>query len=53
MKKRMERLDDELFRPLTAAETKRISATFGTQTATTIYETANPNPDFQRDGDNE
>ncbi len=52
MKKKMERLDDELFQPLTATETKRISA-FGTQTATTIFETANPNPDFQRDGDNE
>jgi hypothetical protein len=52
MKKRMERLDDRLFQPLTAAETKRISAS-GTQTVTTIYETNNPNPDFQRDGDNE
>lgn len=51
--KKMERLSSELFRPLTAAETKRIAAALTTQTATTIYETANPNPDFQRDGDNE
>jgi hypothetical protein len=52
MKKKMERLSDELFRPLTPAEQRR---TFGgtTQTAVTIYETANPNPDTARDGDHE
>ena len=52
MKKKMERLSDELFRSLTPVEQRR---TFGggTQTANTIFETANPNPDFQRDGDNE
>jgi hypothetical protein len=52
MKKKMERLSGELFRPLAPAEQRR---TFGgtTQTANTIYETANPSPDFQRDGDNE
>jgi len=50
--KKMERIDDQLFKPLTIAEQKRVTAG-GTQTATTIYETANPNPDFQRDGDNE
>ncbi|MFL6236693.1 MAG: hypothetical protein ACJ76N_26425 [Thermoanaerobaculia bacterium] len=52
MKKKMERLSDELFRPLTPAEQRR---TFGgaTQTAVTAYETANPNPDFARDGDHE
>jgi hypothetical protein len=52
MKKKMEKLSGELFRPLTATEQKR---TFGgaTQTAVTAYETANPNPDFARDGDHE
>jgi hypothetical protein len=52
MKKKMERLSDKLFRPLTPIEQRR---TFGggTQTAVTAYETANPNPDFARDGDNE
>lgn len=55
MKKKMERLSDELFRPLTAGEQKRARGASGptTETAVTIYETANPNPDFQRDGDNE
>lgn len=52
MKKKMERLSDELFRPLAPAEQRR---TFGghTQTANTIFETANPSPDFSHDGDNE
>jgi hypothetical protein len=29
------------------------TAAFTTQTATTIFETAHPNPDFSRDGDHE
>ena len=53
MKKRMEKIDDKLFKPLTAAQQKRVHAGFTTQTAVTAYETANPNPDFARDGDNE
>jgi hypothetical protein len=54
MKKKMERLDDKLFRPLTEGEQKRIrGAAFHTYTAVTLLETTNPNPDTQRDGDNE
>jgi hypothetical protein len=53
MKKKMERLSDELFRPLTPAEQRRIAGALTTQTAVTIFETANPNPDSQRDGDHE
>jgi len=53
MKKKMERLDDKLFRPLTATETRRATAALGTQTATTVYETSIPSPDFSRDGDRE
>jgi len=55
MKKKMERLSDELFRSLTPAQQRWTRGSFGptTQTAVTAYETANPNPDFQRDGDNE
>lgn len=53
MKKRMERIGDELFQPLTIAEQKRITATVTTTTVTTAYETYNPSPDFTRDGDNE
>lgn len=53
MKKKMERLDDALFRPLTVAEQRRIHAGRTTQTAVTLYETANPNPDTARDGDHE
>ncbi|HEY0557769.1 MAG TPA: hypothetical protein VGG20_26190 [Thermoanaerobaculia bacterium] len=53
MKKKMESLGDKLFRPLTATEQKRITAAITTTTAVTIYETANPNPDTQRDGDHE
>jgi len=53
MKKRMERIDDKLFKPLTIEQQRRIQAGFTTQTAVTAYETANPNPDFARDGDNE
>jgi hypothetical protein len=52
MKKKMERIDDELFRPLTPNQVRDVAG-FGTQTSTTILETANPNPDFSRDGDNE
>ena len=50
--KKMERIGDELFRPLTPSEAQQIFAG-GTQTATTLVETSNPNPDFSRDGDNE
>jgi hypothetical protein len=53
MKKKMERIDDKLFTPLTTAQQKRVTAGFTTQTAVTAYETANPNPDFARDGDHE
>jgi hypothetical protein len=50
--KKMERIDDQLFRPLTTAEAKLVFAG-GTQTSTTLIETSNPAPDFSRDGDNE
>ena len=53
MKKKMERLSDELFRTLTPAEQRRTAGAFTTTTAVTIFETANPNPDSQRDGDHE
>jgi hypothetical protein len=60
MKKKMERLDDKLFRPLTDAEQRRIAG-YGdkggnppqTYTAITIFETYDPAPDFTHDGDNE
>ncbi|HEX3525523.1 MAG TPA: hypothetical protein VH988_00520 [Thermoanaerobaculia bacterium] len=51
--KKMERMDDKLFKPLTAAQQKRAGGAVTTQTAVTIYETNNPAPDFQRDGDQE
>jgi hypothetical protein len=56
--KKMERLDGELFRPLTPAEQKRITGRIGgdvpvTTTAITAYETYDPTPDWARDGDNE
>jgi hypothetical protein len=51
--KKMERLNGSLFRPLTVTEQKRIAAAVTTETAVTILETANPNPDFVRDGDHE
>ena len=50
--KKMERIDDRLFRPLTTAAAKQVFAG-GTQTATTLAETSHPAPDFSRDGDNE
>jgi hypothetical protein len=53
MKKKLERIDGELFRPLTLAEQKRI---YGgtTYTANTIRETyTTSGGDFVRDGDNE
>jgi hypothetical protein len=57
MKKKMERLGDELFRPLTSAEQKWISGSFPqTTTAVTLYETYNTSTgvsDAVRDGDNE
>jgi len=52
MKKKMERIGDPLFKPLTTAQQKRVHGSV-TQTAVTIFETNNPSPDFQRDGDNE
>jgi hypothetical protein len=51
--KKMERISDSLFKPLTTAQQKRVHGGVSTQTATTIYETANPSPDFARDGDRE
>ena len=54
MKKKMERLDDELFRPLTLAEQRRIGGaddTVTTTTAITLLETQDPFPDYTRDGD--
>jgi hypothetical protein len=58
MKKKMERLSDELFRPLTPAEQKWIAGRKGgdppvTTTPITAYETFDPVPDWARDGDNE
>ena len=54
MKKKMERLDDQLFRPLTDVEQKRIQGAYNTYTAVTIRETATTTgSDFVRDGDNE
>jgi hypothetical protein len=50
--KKMERIDDKLFTPLTVAQQKRVTGA-GTQTSTTIFETNNPAPDFSRDGDQE
>jgi hypothetical protein len=53
MKKKMERLDNELFRPLTDAEQKQIDGGT-TYTAVTIHETAtSTGSDFVRDGDHE
>ncbi|HEY2291394.1 MAG TPA: hypothetical protein VGM86_11895 [Thermoanaerobaculia bacterium] len=58
MKKKMERLSGELFRPLTPAEQKWISGSAipRTETAVTLYETYNTSTgvgDTVRDGDNE
>jgi hypothetical protein len=54
MKKKMERLGDELFQPLTDAEQRRVQGAFTTYTAVTIYETAtSTGSDFVRDGDHE
>jgi hypothetical protein len=60
MKKKMERLGDELFQPLTDAEQRRINGHGNvggnppqTYTAVTIFETYDPAPDFVHDGDNE
>jgi hypothetical protein len=53
MKKKMERIDSELFRPLTLPEQKRIHGGT-TYTAATIRETSTTSgSDFVRDGDNE
>ncbi|MEA2604799.1 MAG: hypothetical protein QOF89_5791 [Acidobacteriota bacterium] len=56
MKKKMERLDDELFRPLTFAEHKRIRGASGNVTTTTaitllVTETEDSSPDYTHDGD--
>jgi len=51
--KKMERIDDPLFRPLTTAEVSLAYAGVTTQTAVTLVETSNPAPDFSRDGDHE
>lgn len=55
--KKMEKLSDELFRPLTSAEQKWISGAIPhTETAVTLYETYNTSTgvsDAVRDGDNE
>jgi hypothetical protein len=55
MKKRMERLDDELFQPLTEAEQRRVRGEAPPQTHSevTFFETYDPAPDCARDGDNE
>jgi hypothetical protein len=58
MKKRMERLGDRLFQPLTDAEQRRITGQKGdyppmTYTAITILETYDTAPDYNHDGDNE
>jgi hypothetical protein len=55
MKKRMERLGDELFQPLTDAEQRRVSGEAPPQTHSevTFFETYDPAPDWTRDGDNE
>ena len=54
MKKKMERLSDELFRPLTSAEQTLVGgSTPVTTTPITIFETYKPAPDWSRDGDNE
>jgi len=52
MKKKLEKIGDPLFRPLTTVQQQRVHGGT-TQTAVTAYETANPNPDFARDGDHE
>jgi hypothetical protein len=51
-KTKMEKIDGELFRPLTIREQK-LAAGVTTTTATTIFETYDPSPDFSRDGDRE
>jgi hypothetical protein len=53
MKKKMERLDDKLFRPLSATEQRRIIGAITTQTPVTLKETYTPSADYSRDGDNE
>lgn len=57
MKKKMEKLGDELFRSLTP-EQMSIAGRIGgntpvTTTPVTIFETYKPAPDWSRDGDNE
>jgi len=51
--KKMERIDHPLFSPLTVGQERRIATGVTTQTPVTALETANPNPDFSRDGDHE
>jgi hypothetical protein len=49
MKKKMERLSNELFRPITVREGR--CAYGGRGTPTTFVETNNPNPDGYIDGE--
>jgi hypothetical protein len=55
MKKRMERLGDRLFQPLTDAEQRRVrgTTTVHTNSAVTTCETYDRVPDWVRDGDGE
>jgi hypothetical protein len=55
MKKRMERLGDRLFQPLTDAEQRRVTgqAPPHTNCEVTVCETCDPAPDTVRDGDGE
>ena len=47
MKKKMEKLDGELFKNLTVEEGRWTAG----QTATTLYETGNPTSDYHLDGE--
>jgi hypothetical protein len=55
MKKKMERIDDKLFRPLSEAEQRRVHGSVTTYTAVTLYETTTSTGGFDsvRDGDHE
>jgi hypothetical protein len=48
MKKKMERLGDKLFEPLSVPEGRYV---YGGSTPTTLVETNNPNPDNYLDGE--
>jgi hypothetical protein len=51
MKKKMERLSDELFRPITVREGRCAFGGGRGGTPTTFVETNNPNPDGYIDGE--